>query len=88
MPDPWWYLKRRRNPGGVLGRPKSNIPLHERRKLARQKYLHTAHLVGTAAVGGVSGGDMRGALARPGGPALPGGIRYHGPSGDAEMDRA
>jgi hypothetical protein len=38
MPEPWWYLKRRRNPSGVLGRPRSPVPLAERRKLARQKY--------------------------------------------------
>jgi hypothetical protein len=38
MPEPWWYLKRRRNPAGVLGRPRSSVPLPERRKLARQKY--------------------------------------------------
>ena len=38
MSEPWWYLKRRRNPSGVLGRPKSNVPLAERRKLAGQKY--------------------------------------------------
>ena len=39
MPEqPWWYLKRRKNPSGVLGRPRSPLPLIERRKLARRKY--------------------------------------------------
>jgi hypothetical protein len=39
MPEqPWWYLKKRRNPSGVIGRPRSRVPLAERRKLARQKY--------------------------------------------------
>ncbi len=39
MPEaPWWYLKKRVNPSGVLGRPRSPLPLKERRKLAREKY--------------------------------------------------
>ena len=38
MPESWWYLKRRRNPSGVLGRPRSPIPLAERRQLARLNY--------------------------------------------------
>ena len=36
--QPWWYLKKLRNPAGLRGRPKSKVPAAERRKLARQKY--------------------------------------------------
>ncbi len=36
--QPWWYLKKLRNPAGVRGRPKSKVPVAERRKLARQEY--------------------------------------------------
>ncbi len=39
MPEPeWWYLKKRRNPSFVYGRPRSPVPLAERRKRARQNY--------------------------------------------------
>jgi hypothetical protein len=38
MGTPWWYLKNRKNPTGVMGRPKSPIPIAERRRLARQQY--------------------------------------------------
>lgn len=38
MGTPWWYLKKRKNPTGVMGRPKSPIPLADRRRLARQQY--------------------------------------------------
>ncbi len=34
----WWYVKRRKNPTGVMGRPRSPIPLKERRRLARLKH--------------------------------------------------
>ncbi len=40
MPEqPWWYLKKRRNPSGVLGRPRSPVPLPQRRQRARKRYL-------------------------------------------------
>jgi hypothetical protein len=38
MGTPWWYLKKRKNPTGKMGRPKSPIPIAERRRLARQQY--------------------------------------------------
>lgn len=38
METPWWYTKNRKNPTGVMGRPKSPTPLAERRRLARQQY--------------------------------------------------
>ncbi len=34
----WSYLKARKNPAGVRGRPPSPIPARERRRLARLKY--------------------------------------------------
>jgi hypothetical protein len=40
MPEkPWWYLKQRLGrPNWVMGRPRSSVPLAERRRLAREKY--------------------------------------------------
>ena len=34
----WWYARRRKNPTGKMGRPKSPIPLRDRRRLARLKH--------------------------------------------------
>ena len=34
----WSYIKQRKNPTGKMGRPKSPVPIAERRKLARQQY--------------------------------------------------
>lgn len=34
----WSYVKHRKNPSGVPGRPRSPMPLSERRKLARSRY--------------------------------------------------
>jgi len=34
----WSYVKRRRNPTGVMGRPRSSILFAERRKLARRNF--------------------------------------------------
>lgn len=34
----WSYLKHRKNPAGVLGRPRSPIPAKERAKQARARY--------------------------------------------------
>ena len=33
--EAWWYQKRRKQPSGKLGRPRSPIPLAERRAIAR-----------------------------------------------------
>ncbi len=38
MPQAWWYVKHRRNPTGVLGRPRSSVPVAARRKQARLTY--------------------------------------------------
>jgi len=34
----WSYIKQRKNPTGIMGRPKSPIPVAERRRQARQQY--------------------------------------------------
>lgn len=34
----WSYIKQRKNPTGKMGRPKSPIPIADRRKRARQQY--------------------------------------------------
>lgn len=34
----WWYLKARKLPAGVMGRPRSTVPLAERRKATAVKY--------------------------------------------------
>lgn len=34
----WSYLKKRKRPAGVMGRPPSPVPLVERKRLARQAY--------------------------------------------------
>jgi len=34
----WSYLKHRKQPSGVLGRPRSPMPIVERRKIARRNY--------------------------------------------------
>lgn len=34
----WWYLKARKLPAGVMGRPRSTVPLAERRKVVSAKY--------------------------------------------------
>jgi hypothetical protein len=34
----WSYIKKRKNPTGKMGRPKSLIPVADRRRLARQHY--------------------------------------------------
>lgn len=46
----WSYQKRRRNPTGVMGRPKSTIPLAERRKRARAAYTARLRERGLAVV--------------------------------------
>jgi|GEM_PF-1300585 len=34
----WSYLKHRRNPTGVMGRPASTVPLKDRRRAIRRRY--------------------------------------------------
>jgi hypothetical protein len=34
----WSYIKNRKNPTGKMGRPKSPVPMADRRRLARQQY--------------------------------------------------
>jgi hypothetical protein len=34
----WSYIKQRKNPTGKMGRPKSPIPIVDRRRTARQQY--------------------------------------------------
>lgn len=46
----WSYVKHRKNPTGVLGRPRSPVPLSERRKLARSRYQKKLRALGQTVV--------------------------------------
>lgn len=46
----WSYVKLRKNPSGVPGRPRSPVPLNERRKLARSRYREKLRAQGQTVV--------------------------------------